>query len=158
QLTDTGNYAAVMVSVEVGSAFNHDPSAAELAILGAWYNTIEDSLPTELQPPAKQWQQEEPGSRIKSFLRAWAKAINRPIVLFIDEIDSLQDQTLISVLRQLRDGFPKRPKNFPSSVGLIGLRDVRDYKVASGGSERLNTSSPFNIKVASITMRNFNIA
>nr|NCS26786.1 ATP-binding protein [Microcystis aeruginosa BS13-02] len=117
QLTDTGNYAAVMVSVEVGSAFNHDPSAAELAILGAWYNTINIRLP-----------------------------------------DSLQDQTLISVLRQLRDGFPNRPENFPSSVGLIGLRDVRDYKVASGGSDRLNTSSPFNIKVASLTMRNFNLA
>jgi len=48
--------------------------------------------------------------------------------------------------------------NFPTSVGLIGLRDVRDYKVASGGSDRLNTSSPFNIKVASLTMRNFNLA
>jgi hypothetical protein len=35
-LTDTGNYAAVMVSAEVGSAFNHDPSTAELAILGSW--------------------------------------------------------------------------------------------------------------------------
>jgi type II secretory pathway predicted ATPase ExeA len=155
QLTDTGNYAAVMVSAEVGSAFNHDPGAAELAILGVWRNTIEDSLPTELQPQT--WVYNVPGQRIAENLRAWSRAINRPIVLFIDEIDSLQDQTLISVLRQLRDGFPKRPENFPSSVGLIGLRDVRDYKVASGGSERLNTSSPFNIKVASITMRNFNL-
>ena len=33
---------------------------------------------------------------------------------------------------------------------------VRDYKVASGGSERLNTSSPFNIKVSSIILRDFN--
>ncbi|MTJ28399.1 ATP-binding protein [Aphanizomenon sp. UHCC 0183] len=155
QLTATGNYAAVMVSAEVGSAFNHDPSAAELAILGIWRNTIEDSLPTELQPQT--WVYNVPGQRIAENLRAWSRAINRPIVLFIDEIDSLQDETLISVLRQLRDGFPKRPENFPSSVGLIGLRDVRDYKVASGGSDRLNTSSPFNIKVASITMRNFNI-
>jgi hypothetical protein len=114
QLTDTGNYAAVMVSVEVGSAFNHDPTAAELAILGAWYNTINIRLPKELQPPVKEWQQEEAGSRIKAFLSDWAKAINRPIVLFIDEIDSLQDQTLISVLRQLRDGFPNRPENFPT--------------------------------------------
>ncbi|MFN7413621.1 MAG: AAA family ATPase, partial [Dolichospermum sp.] len=158
QLTDTRNYAAVMVSVEVGSAFNHDPKAAELAILGAWYNTINIRLPKELQPAAKQWQQKEPGNRIKAFLQSWATSLNRPIVLFIDEIDSLQDQTLISVLRQLRDGFPNRPENFPSSVGLIGLRDVRDYKVASGGSDRLNTSSPFNIKVASLTMRNFNLA
>ena len=156
QLTDTGRYAAVMVSVEVGSAFNHDPGAAELAILGTWYDTIEDRLPPELQPSAKQSQQQEAGNRIKAFLRAWSRAINLPIVLFIDEIDSLQDQTLISVLRQLRDGFPNRPENFPSSVGLIGLRDVRDYKVASGGSDRLNTSSPFNIKVTSITLRNFN--
>lgn len=154
QLTATGRYAAVMVSAEVGSAFNHDPGAAELAILGAWQNTIEDNLPPELQPPT--WVYNAPGQRIGENLRAWSRAIKRPLVLFIDEIDSLQDQTLISILRQLRDGFPNRPENFPSSVGLIGLRDVRDYKVASGGSDRLNTSSPFNIKVSSITLRNFN--
>ena len=156
QLTATGRYAAVMVSVEVGSAFNHDPGAAELAILGTWYDNISIRLPKELQPPVKQWQQEEPGNRIKAFLQGWAKASPRPLVILIDEIDSLQDQTLISILRQLRDGFPNRPENFPTSVGLIGLRDVRDYKVASGSSERLNTSSPFNIKVRSITLRNFN--
>ncbi|BAZ13911.1 hypothetical protein NIES4071_57510 [Calothrix sp. NIES-4071] len=63
---------------------------------------------------------------------------------------------MISLLRQLRDGYSDRPTNFPLSVGLIGLRDVRDYKVASGGSERLNTSSPFNIKVTSIILRDFN--
>jgi hypothetical protein len=67
-----------------------------------------------------------------------------------------QDEALISILRQLRDGYSNRPKNFSQSVGLIGLRDVRDYKVASGGSERLNTASPFNIKVSSITLRDFN--
>jgi hypothetical protein len=35
------------------------------------------------------------------------------------------------------------------------MRDVRDYKVASGGSDRLNTASPFNIKVRSLTLSNF---
>ncbi|MGB3642334.1 MAG: ATP-binding protein [Rivularia sp. (in: cyanobacteria)] len=154
QLTESGRYAAVMVSVEVGSAFNNDPGAAELAILGTCRDTTEDYLPSELQPP--DWVYNAPGQRIKENLRAWSRAIERPLVLFIDEIDSLQDDTLISVLRQLRDGYRSRPKNFPSSVGLIGLRDVRDYKVASGGSERLNTASPFNIKVSSITLRNFN--
>jgi len=154
QLTESGSYAAVMVSVEVGSAFNNDPNAAELAILGAWRNKIENYLPPELHPTP--WVYDAPGQRINENLRAWSRAIKHPLVLFIDEIDSLQDETLISVLRQLRDGFPNRPENFPSSVGLIGLRDVRDYKVASGGSDRLNTSSPFNIKVSSITLRNFN--
>ncbi|MBD1213173.1 MAG: ATP-binding protein, partial [Dolichospermum circinale Clear-D4] len=80
QLTDTGNYAAVMVSVEVGSAFNHDPGAAELAILGTWYDNISIRLHKELQPPVKQWQQEEPGNRIKAFLSGWAKSLNRPLV------------------------------------------------------------------------------
>jgi type II secretory pathway predicted ATPase ExeA len=154
QLTASGCYAAVVVSAEVGSAFNHDPSAAELAILETWRDTIEDILPPELQPPT--WVYNAPGQRIRASLRAWSQKINRPLVLLIDEIDSLQDQTLISVLRQLRDGYRSRPENFPSSVGLIGLRDVRDYKVASGGSDRLNTASPFNIKVSSITLRNFN--
>lgn len=154
QLTESGCYAAVMVSVEVGSAFNNDVDAAELAVLGSWRDRIEDNLPKELQPPA--WVYDAPGQRIKKNLRAWSRAIARPLVLFIDEIDSLQNNTLISVLRQLQDGFPNRPENFPSSVGLVGLRDVRDYKVASGGSDRLNTASPFNIKVSSITLRNFN--
>ena len=156
QLTASGRYASVMVSVEVGSAFNHDPSAAELAILGSWRNTMEDYLPPELQSPT--WVYNSPGQRISENLRIWSRAIARPLVLFIDEIDSLQDQTLISVLRQLRDGYRNRPENFPSSIGLIGLRDVRDYKVASGSRDRLNTASPFNIKVSSITLRNFNAA
>lgn len=156
QLTSSGRYTAVMVSAEVGSAFSHDPGAAELAILGAWRNVISVRLPQDLQPPT--WLYEEPGQRIQASLQTWAQASSRPLVLFIDEIDSLQDEALISVLRQLRDGYPNRPENFPLSVGLIGLRDVRDYKVASGGSERLNTASPFNIKVSSIILRDFNAA
>jgi predicted AAA+ superfamily ATPase len=49
-----------------------------------------------------------------------------PIVLLIDEIDALLDDVLISVLRQLRSGYQNRPGHFPSSVVLIGLRDVRE--------------------------------
>ncbi len=70
----------------------------------------------------------------------------------------MQDDALISVLRQLRDGFPRRPTGFPQSLALIGLRDVRDYKVAAGGSQRLGTASPFNIKVELLTLRNFTLS
>jgi hypothetical protein len=98
------------------------------------------------------------GSRISQALSLWAQASPRPIVLFIDEIDSLQNESLISVLRQLRGSYARRPKGFPQSVGLIGLRDVRDYKVASGGSNRLNTASPFNVKVESLVLRDFTAA
>ncbi|NJN29618.1 MAG: ATP-binding protein [Synechococcales cyanobacterium RM1_1_8] len=154
QLTESGEYTAVMLSAEIGASFSNDIAGAEAAILGAWRQSVSVRLAPELQPPP--WPPSEPGQQISRALYQWAKSSPRPLVLFIDEIDSLQDQALLSVLRQLRDGHPNRPTAFPQSVGLIGLRDVRDYKVASGGSERLNTSSPFNIKVRSLTLRNFN--
>jgi hypothetical protein len=75
--------------------------------------------------------------------------------LFIDEIDALRDDALLSMLRQLRAGHPQRPRAFPWSLALIGLRDVRDYKIASGGSSHLGTPSPFNILTKSLTLRAF---
>jgi hypothetical protein len=45
----------------------------------------------------------------------------RPLVVFLDEIDSLRDLTLLSVLRQLRDGYPDRPDAFPWALALIGF-------------------------------------
>ncbi|NER51938.1 MAG: ATP-binding protein, partial [Symploca sp. SIO1A3] len=156
QLTASGKYTAVMVSAEVGAAFPNDPGAAEKAILGSWRDSVEGYLPTELHPPT--WPDADPGVRLHSALKVWAEASPRPLVIFIDEIDALRDETLISVLRQLRSGYPHRPKRFPQALALIGVRDVRDYKVASGGSKRLNTSSPFNIKIKSLTLRNFTLA
>jgi hypothetical protein len=155
ELTQSGRYTAIMVSVEVGAPFSHDPAMAEIPILDAWEANARFDLPEDLRPP-ENWNTAQPGRRIQGALQVWTQASPRPLVLFIDEIDSLKDEALISMLRQLRDGYRGRPTHFPVSVGLIGLRDVRDYKVASGGSGRLNTASPFNIKDRSLTMRNFN--
>jgi type II secretory pathway predicted ATPase ExeA len=152
-LTAAGQYAAVLVSAEVGAAFNDKPGTAEEAMLNSWRDDAEYQLPADLLPPP--WPKAQAGRRIGAALGAWAEACPRPLVVFIDEIDALENMTLISVLRQLRDGYRRRPQLFPASVALIGLRDVRDYKVASGGSQRLNTASPFNIKAESLTLHNF---
>jgi hypothetical protein len=152
-LTAAGRFAAVLVSVEVGAPFRDDIGAAELAILADWQSAAQAWLPEELRPPAPR--PPAPGQRIRQGLAAWAQACPRPLVVFIDEIDALEGETLISVLRQLRSGYPARPQAFPWSLALTGLRDVRDYKVTSGGGERLNTASPFNIKVRSLTLGNF---
>ena len=156
ELTAAGRYAAVLVSVETGAAFPNDLDRAELAILDSWRNSALVRLPVELQPPA--WPPAAIGGRIRTALRTWAQASPRPLVVFIDEIDALQDDVLMSVLRQLRDGYDDRPRGFPWSLALIGLRDVRDYKVASGSSDRLHTASPFNIKAESLTLGNFTAA
>lgn len=152
-LTASGRYVALLVSMEVGAAFNDDPGAAELAILDDWRDAADRFLPAEFHPPT--WPTSQPGQRLSTALKAWSESMPRPLVLFLDEIDALQNQTLISVLRQLRAGYPRRPQNFPWSLALIGLRDVRDYKVASGGSDCLHTASPFNIKLRSLTLENF---
>jgi hypothetical protein len=144
-----------MVSAEVGATFPDEPEKAEEIILAAWRDAADFWLPDELQPPI--YDRHQLPQRIGNFLKVWSEASPRPLVIFIDEIDSLQNQTLMTVLRQLRDGFPRRPQGFPQSVALVGMRDVRDYKYASGGSDRLNTSSPFNIKVRSFTLSNFTL-
>ncbi len=153
KLTASGRYAAVMVSMESGAPFSDDPGAAEWAMLGVWHRSASVHLPADLQPPP--WPEAKPGERIGAALHTWSLASPRPLVMFLDEIDALRDDALLSVLRQLRAGYPDRPQGFPWSLALIGLRDVRDYKIASAGSDRLHTASPFNIKVESLTLRNF---
>ena len=153
ELTASGSYTAVVLSMETGAAFQGDPGAAELAILGDWRMAVRSGLPPALQP--SQWPDADPGSRIGAALSEWAMASPRPLVVLLDEVDALRDASLISVLRQLRSGHGRRPAGFPWSLALIGLRDVRDYKAASGGTDHLQTSSPFNIKVESLTLRSF---
>ncbi len=153
ELTESGKYVAALVSMEVGAGLREDVGAAESAILDNWREWIEHFLPVELRPP--EWPDAAEGQRINKALSFWAKSAPRPLVVFLDEIDALENDVLISTLRQLRSGYPLRPHSFPASLALIGLRDVRDYKVMSGGSPRLGTPSPFNIAVRSFTMRDF---
>jgi hypothetical protein len=153
ELNAEGPYRAALVSMEAGAAFPRDVGAAEAALLASWRNAAEAQLAPEAQPPL--FPDSPPGSRIGSALAAWAKASPKPLVVFLDEVDALRDEALVSVLRQLRDGYRNRPRLFPHALALVGLRDVRDYKVAQGERDRLGTASPFNIKVESLTLRNF---
>jgi hypothetical protein len=156
QLTAAGSHLAVLVSMELGAGHPHDIGAAELAMLQSWRRAAAAQLPSELLPP--EFPDAAPGNRIAAALACWAEAAPRPLVVFLDEIDALRDDVLISVLRQLRDGYRNRPRHFPASLALVGLRDVRDYKVSGADRDHLGTASPFNIKVRSITLRDFTAA
>jgi hypothetical protein len=76
-------------------------------------------------------------------------------VLFLDEVDALVGDTLISLLRQLRAGYSMRPQKFPQSVILCGVRDVRDYRIHQSDGEIITGGSAFNIKTESLRMGNF---
>ena len=90
----------------------------------------------------------EPGYAVRILLRRWAGAAPRPLVLLIDEIDTLTGDSLLSVLQQIRAGYPNRPDRFPHSVVLCGLRDVRDYRMGA-------SVSPFNIAAKSLRLGDF---
>jgi hypothetical protein len=154
ELTATGRFAALTFSGEVGEPAGDNYGAAQRAILRELELRAEVELPPELQPPSVEVEGDEMLLRAK--LAAWARACPRPIALFFDEIDALRGASLLSVLRQLRAGYQDRPNGFPASVILCGLRDIRDYKAASGGdASRLGTSSPFNIKLESLRLGDF---
>ena len=154
-LTAEGTYAALLTSCEVGQAARGDVERGIAAVLDALRIAAENHLPSSLLPP-----EPDPAtpaeSRLLDLLTRWSRQCPRPVVLFLDEIDALVDDVLISVLRQLRTGYADRPRAFPQNVALIGLRDVRDYRQKVRLEvQSLGTSSPFNIKVESLTLPNF---
>lgn len=96
------------------------------------------------------------GNSLNEFFTLLAQKSAKPLIIFIDEIDSLVGDTLISVLRQLRSGYVDRPKSFPQSVCLFGVRDVRDYRIWSDEQQKeVVGGSSFNIKAKSLRLENF---
>jgi hypothetical protein len=94
---------------------------------------------------------------LKMGLADLCSQLNRPLALFFDEADCLGGPTLISFLRQLRDGYINRDEMpFPHSLVLIGMRNIRDYRIqVRPDSQTLGSASPFNIAKESLTLKNF---
>jgi len=169
ELTAEGRYAALLTSCETARTVGDDVDRGVNVVVRAIETDAGRDLPADLRPPpAESVHHVDAEMRLNGYLGAWCERCPRPVVLFLDEIDALPGRTLLAVLHQLRAGYRSRPDGFPHALALIGLRDVRDYKVreAPGISdplirelqEILGTSSPFNIKVESLTLSNFTAA
>ncbi|GGK62308.1 hypothetical protein Sme01_04280 [Sphaerisporangium melleum] len=158
ELTAEGDIAALMFSCEETKVAGDDFTAAESILLGSIREAAERSgWPEELMPPDS-WPQSPPGTRVRTALSEWCRRCPRRVVLLLDEIDALQGNSMVSILSQLRAGHNARHEGypFPASVVLCGLRDLRDYKVASGGEPgRSNPASPFNIVAESLRLGDF---
>ncbi len=152
-----GDYRCVYVNVEGGQAGREDAEQVTRTILaglasrarsigdgfldGSWLDIFTKS---------------GPHAALQEALTRWSEADSKPLVLLIDEIDSLIGDSLLSVLRQLRAGYDSRPERFPQSVILCGVRDVRDYRIRSGSSNAIITGgSAFNIKARSLRLGDF---
>ena len=154
-LNTQGEYCSVYMNVELAQAAREDVGAAMQAILSQLASRVRIILGEHFVE--KMWievlEQSGPYAAFEETLSRWAAHASKPIVLCIDEIDSLIGDTLISVLRQLRAGYDKRPQHFPHSVILCGVRDVRDYRIHSASEKAIITGgSAFNIKAESLRL------
>ena len=151
-------YRCVYVNVEGGQAGREDVEQVMRTILGelaSWArSTLSDEFLDEIWPDilAKYG----PHGALREALTRWAESSPKPLVLLIDEIDALIGDALLSVLRQLRAGYVRRPASFPQSVVLCGVRDVRDYRIHSSSANAIIAGgSAFNIKARSLRLGDF---
>lgn len=160
QLNAEEKYTALYVNVEAAQAARGNVRNGLNTILGQFKAALIEALGAPRHPIEcinQLLKETEPRfSTLHEFLQDWCMHSDKPIILFIDEIDSLVGDTLISVLRQIRAGYPNRPEAFPQAICLIGVRDVRDYRIWSEeqGSMVLGGSA-FNIKAESLVLENF---
>ena len=151
------DYHCVYANVEAAQTARNDVESGMGIILSEFDNAFQVSLGLNEKPFSHKeiLSDSEPGNAINSYLRVWRRHLERPLVLLIDEIDALIGDVLVSVLRQLRSGYADRPANFPQSVVLCGVRDVRDYRIHRADGEVITGGSAFNIKSESLSLGPF---
>jgi len=160
QLNAGGQHRCCYVNVEGAQAAREDVFRGIRAILSRLAETARIYLGDQwlLEHVFQILEQVGAEDALGVALGRWAEQSDKPIVLLIDEIDALIGDTLISVLRQLRAGYPQRPTRFPSTVILCGVRDVRDYRIHSRRDQAIITGgSAFNVKAKSLRLGNFSV-
>ncbi len=160
-LNQQDDYQALYINVEAAQALREDVNQAMRTILGELVSQARTSLQDDF--PEQVWlrilQEYGGGQALNQILTQWSEQSQKPLVLLIDEIDTLIGDSLISVLRQLRAGYAKRPGAFPQSIVLCGVRDVRDYRIHSSRQKEIITGgSAFNVKAESLRLGNFSRA
>ncbi|MGK7394297.1 MAG: AAA-like domain-containing protein [Candidatus Cyclobacteriaceae bacterium M3_2C_046] len=156
QLNDEGTYYALYCSLEAVQGIN-EPEVG----IGEIINNLEKALYFEKisakENFAKGVDPKKFTTAIYLSLAKFSQELGKPFVLLFDEADCLSNGTLITFLRQLRDGYINRGNiPFVHSIALVGMRDIRDYKAKiREDSLTLGSSSPFNIITESLSIGNF---
>ena len=157
-LNQEGTYRALYANIEGAQAARENVSLGIPAVIQAigseayWRLDDTDAMSLAQRISAEA----SPLVALEHFLAFWCRQSSRPTVLILDEVDALVGDTLISLLRQLRSGYPNRPTHFPQSIVLCGVRDIKDYRIHSSKENAVITGgSAFNIKAKSLRMGDF---
>ena len=157
-LNAQGDYIAVYANVEAGQASRNNVNEVVRSTIGSIAERIGIVLGNDLA-----WniydelcrREGQINTMLTSFLKRLCESLPKPLLLFIDEIDALVGDSLVSVLRQIRAGYDQRPQQFPISIILCGVRDVRDYRIVLSNQDIITGGSAFNIKAESLRLGNF---
>jgi len=154
---EEGKYFAVYINVEAAQACMHNVARGVKAIIGEIKKRMGMLVVTKdiIDGINDVYNEMDAESGLNMALTYLAKTIDKPLIFFIDEIDALIGDTLVSVLRQVRSGYDAKPNGFPSTIVLCGVRDVRDYRITSSLKEIVTGGSAFNIKATSLRLGNF---
>ena len=155
-LNQHGDYIAVYANVEGGQASRNDVESVVKSTVDTLAEEFKDAvgsdMPLQIRDGIKDIGKD---AKLATYLRRLSQSLPKPVVLFIDEIDALVGDSLVSVLRQLRAGYANRPDAFPNSIVLCGVRDVRDYRIVLSNQDIITGGSAFNIKAESLRLGNF---
>ena len=159
-LNAQGRYHALYVNIEAAQTVRNDADkgmriVCEAIAASARVYKVEPRLRAVVRALLAE---DQPQGVLTQFLAQWAELSEKPIVLFLDEVDALVGDTLISLLRQIRAGYAQRPQAFPQSLVLCGLRDIQDYRIHRSDGEIITGGSAFNIKAKSLRLGNFSAA
>ncbi|MCY4028961.1 MAG: AAA family ATPase [Acidobacteria bacterium] len=151
-----GDFRCVYVNVEAAQAMREDVGRAMRVILGELASRARSGGDEFLYAEWPDILATFGEGALAEALTRWCEAASAPVVLLIDEIDSLIGDTLIAVLRQLRGRYDRRPASFPQSVILCGVRDVRDYRIQSSAENAaIAGGSAFNVRAESLRLGDF---
>ena len=155
-LNKEDDYIAVYANVEGGQASRNDAQSVVKSTVDTlaeeFRSIVGNNAPLQIRDEVQQVGKD---SMLSTYLRRLSESLPKPIVLIIDEIDALVGDSLVSVLRQVRSGYANRPKAFPQSIILCGVRDVRDYRIVLSNQDIVTGGSAFNIKATSLHLDNF---
>lgn len=155
-LNQEGDYIAVYANVEGGQASRNNVESVVKSTVDTlaeeFRSAVGSDLPLKIRDEVRQVGKD---SMLATYLRRLSEHLPKPIVLFIDEIDALVGDSLVSILRQIRSGYANRPKAFPQTIILCGVRDVRDYRIVLSNQDIVTGGSAFNIKAESLRLGNF---
>jgi len=156
QLNEAKKYHALYCSLETVQGID-DPKEGIPAILNVLRSDIKFHPLLRHIPFAEQIDASHFNMVLRESLSYFCAELDKPLVILFDEIDCLANGTLISFLRQLRNGYVSRDNiPFVHAIALVGMRNIRDYKGnIREERETLGSASPFNIVKTSKTLRNF---